>query len=602
LKKLSNIKEIKNPEFLKDLSIAELESLATNIRHFLINSISETGGHLASNLGIVELTIAIHRVFDSPKDKIIFDVGHQIYTHKILTGRAKQFDNLRQFGGISGFPKRDESEHDIFETGHASTSVSAAIGIIEALRQFGDSSEVISIIGDGAMTGGLALEAINSFGHNKEKMIIVLNDNEMSISKNVGALSRLFKEIRVNRQYQRSKKMVPNFIKKLINRFTSTVKYFVEGANYFEALGYKYYGPIDGHNFKDLIKHFELAKKSQSSVLLHVKTEKGKGYEPAIKNKVKWHGVGNYEVDTGVIPTNGNKSWSKFIAEEVDKIDNVTIITPAMISGSGLESVHNKIIDVGIAEGHAATMAAGIASQKGKVFLPMYSTFMQRAYDNILHDIDKQKLKVVLGVDRAGIVPHDGNTHQGVFDISMLNSMPNMTICMPSNAKEARGLVSYAFNKCDGPIAIRYPKGELSNTEGILKIDNPIWRRIRKGTKMNIISYGPDLSRLDGLLQRNDIDANLYNAIFIKPFDVKILDQIIDSGLPLLIYETVISSGSLGQSILSYISDKKACIKVFHMNLISTPDHGSVPDLLKQHKLDDAAIISKIEEILSETG
>ncbi|QVK20306.1 1-deoxy-D-xylulose-5-phosphate synthase [Mycoplasmatota bacterium] len=589
---------INGPEFLKDKSSNELTELSNKIRGFLIESISKTGGHLASNLGIIELTVALHKVFDSPKDQIIFDVGHQCYTHKILTGRAKEFPTLRQFKGLSGFPKRSESPHDVFETGHSSTSISAAVGFVEANRQNNIKQDVIAVIGDGSMTGGLAFEAINHFGQNNQKMIIIINDNEMSISKNVGALSKLFREIRINKQYLFTKSKVPHFVKKLLSNFANTVKYFVDGPNIFESLGYNYYGPVDGHNIKELIRHLELAKNTDKSVIIHVKTDKGKGYEPAQNNKVRWHGVGNYSVKTGEFPNDGVLTWSKLISTAVSKIEDVTVITPAMISGSSLELFEDRnLIDVGIAEGHAATMAAGLAINNKKVFLPFYSTFAQRAYDNILHDIVRQNLHVVIGIDRAGIVPFDGDTHQGIFDISMFNAMVNIKIAMPKDSVEAYMLMDYAFNINTGPMVIRYPKSKVIDKKAVDKIDRPSWKKELTGNNVNIISYGPDVNRLIKIVEKNNISANIYNARFIKPIDHDMVDEILDNGLPTLIYENVVESGSLGQTVISYMSTKSKQINVKLMNIKSIPEHGDVASLLIEHKLDDNSVLEVLRKL-----
>ncbi|XMB87258.1 1-deoxy-D-xylulose-5-phosphate synthase [Mycoplasmatota bacterium WC44] len=591
--------KISNPNFLDNLTNDELIDLSNDIRKFLIESISKTGGHLASNLGVVELTVALHKVFNSPKDKFIFDVGHQCYTHKILTGRADSFSTLRQFKGLGGFPKLSESPHDVFETGHASTSISAAAGFSVANKLNNNEDDVIAIIGDGAMTGGLALEAINHFGQHDEKIIIVLNDNEMSISNNVGAMSKLLKGIRTNKRYLKTKSKVPKFVKSALSNFLQTVKFYIEGSNIFESLGYKYYGPVDGHDIKDLVKNLEIAKECKNSVILHIKTEKGKGYEPAIKNKVKWHGVGNYKVESGEMPTNGKKSWSKMIAETVKEVaKNVTVVTPAMIAGSSLDIFEKNLIDVGIAEGHAATMAAGLAINNRKVFLPLYSTFTQRAYDNILHDITKQNLHVVIGVDRAGIIPHDGDTHQGIFDISMFNAMPNMIITMPKDADEAYKLLDYGFNNNEHPFTIRYPKGYVEKNHISGKISKPSWVKEMTGSDINIITYGPDVLRIQNLLTTNNISANLFNARFIKPIDKSMLDEIINNDLPTLIYETVIESGSLGQTVISYLVSKTNSVNIKLMNLKEIPLHGDVENLLKEHSLCDKSILENIKELI----
>jgi len=589
---------IKTPHFLNQMNNDDLTELSNDIRTFLIESISKTGGHLASNLGVVELTIALHKVFNTPKDKLIFDVGHQIYTHKILTGRINSFNTLRQFKGLSGFPKMSESFYDAFETGHSSTSISAATGMVVANENANNPSEVVAVIGDGAMTGGMAFEAINYFGHSGKKMIIVLNDNEMSISDNVGALSKLLKGLRSSKKYIGFKNIVPRFIKRPMNKITNALKYTIEGTNIFETLGYKYYGPVDGHNIPKLIKYLELAKNETRPVIIHIKTKKGKGYEPAENNQVKYHGIGYYEVENGNTPKKG-LSWSVGISETINEVvkDTLTVITPAMIHGSGLQVFKDRqLIDVGIAEGHATTMAAGIAASHQKVYLPLYSTFAQRAYDQILHDIARPNLHVVFGIDRAGLVPNDGDTHQGIFDVSMFNAMPNMTITMPKDLNEARELIKYGFYKNDSPFVIRYPKGETYLGKTSTEIDKPSWVIEEKGSEVNIISYGPDVNRILKLVINNNIQANVINARFIKPMDLKVLDEVISNELPILIYENVVESGSLGQTIQSYIAEK-TYRKVKRMFVESIPEHGDISNLLREQGLDDTSIINEIKKL-----
>lgn len=592
------LSDIKDPQFLKELSNQELSELSSEIRQFLIESISKTGGHLASNLGVVELTIALHKVFDTPKDKLIFDVGHQVYTHKILTGRIKGFEQLRKFEGLSGFPKTSESVYDAFETGHSSTSISAASGMVVANEIDKNDSQVVALIGDGAFTGGMAFEAINYFGQSGKKMIIVLNDNEMSISSNVGALSKLLKGVRSSRSYISFKNFLPKFMKYPINKVTNAIKYTVEGTNIFETLGYKYYGPIDGHNIPKLIKYLEVAKKCEKPVIIHVKTKKGKGYTPAENDQVKYHGVGYYEVENGNTSIKG-VSWSEAISNTVNEIvkEPLTVITPAMIHGSGLEVFNDRnLIDVGIAEAHATTMAAGLASQGKKIYLPLYSTFAQRAYDSLLHDIARPNLHVVIGIDRAGIVPNDGDTHQGIFDVSMFNAMPNMVITMPKDLNEARELIRYGFYSNNSPFVVRYPKGESFLGKPSDKITAPSWLVEETGKSLNVITYGPNVNRLAKLLASHNIDANIVNARFIKPMDIDVLNSVIDNKLPILIYEDVVQSGSLGQHIKDYILTKEFR-KITHMHIKDIPDHGDVENLLKVQQLDDESILKEIKKI-----
>ncbi len=583
------LSKIDNPSFLKQLTIEELNQLATEIRELLIESISKTGGHLASNLGVVELTIALHKVFNSPVDKLIFDVGHQAYVHKILTGRINKFAELRKYKGLSGFPKISESEHDVYETGHSSTSISAAIGF-----KFADcGGEVISIIGDGSLTSGVALEALTFAGDLKEKIIIIINDNNFSICKNVGGLSKVLNNLRVNKTYLGIKKGIPKDVKKIGKNIIRPIKYLINNPNYFEALGYKYYGVVDGHDFKDLLKYLEFAKKSTESVIIHVKTEKGKGYEPALLNSPKFHGVSSSDSDNFKTL---KISYSEYISECVNnlKIDDLITITAAMSQGLRLEHL-KKVIDVGIAESNAGIIAAGIAINKKPVYLPMYSTFSQRAYDSFLHDIAKMNLKVVIGLDRAGIVPGDGDTHQGIFDISMFYPMPNVKITMPKNSSEAKALVEYAFFKNDNPFVIRYPKSDIEIKEEVTVL-NGEWIKETSG-EINIISYGPDVNRIISICENNSISATIYNAIFIKPYCTKSLDQIIVSNKPLLIYEQVIEHGNLASAVGSYLLENGYSSKVKQMNLKTIPTFGDTVSLLTEHKLDDKSILEEIRKI-----
>ncbi|MGL4372855.1 MAG: 1-deoxy-D-xylulose-5-phosphate synthase, partial [Turicibacter sp.] len=448
-----NIKEIKEPSFVKKLSNRQLKILCKDLRTFLIDSVSKTGGHLSPNLGVVELTVALHKVFNTPDDKIIWDVGHQSYIHKLLTGRADQFSTLRQHKGLSGFPKRKESSHDCWETGHASTSISAAVGMAYARDLQEDDYHVIAVIGDGSMTGGMAYEALNHIGHTNNRLIVILNDNEMAIGPSVGALNNLLGSIRTNDSYINTKRHVKellkntNFLNQMMHRAKDSVKQLFIEDSAFDAMGFKYLGPIDGHNMNDLVKNLTFAKKyTDGPVLLHVKTTKGKGYSFAEADKLgTWHGIGKFNKNTGKVEEEKKEnmiSWSKLISDgliELTENDSrVAVITPAMMTGSALTkyaSIYpDRTIDVGIAEEHAVTMAGGMASQGMKPFVSIYSTFFKRAYDQVHHDIARQKLNVVFGVDRAGIVGADGETHQGIYDIAMLRHIPNMTIMMPKDA------------------------------------------------------------------------------------------------------------------------------------------------------------------------
>src|SRR5690606_2445577 len=462
-----DLTKISSPSFLKDLNKKQLEALAGEIRAFLIEKCSITGGHIGPNLGVVELTIALHKAFNSPKDKFLWDVGHQAYVHKILTGRASQFDTLRQFKGLCGFPKLVESEHDMWETGHSSTSLSAAMGMAAARDIKGDKNFVVPIIGDGALTGGMALEALNHIGHEKTNMIVILNDNEMSIAPNVGALHDVLGRLRTAKEYSRAKEDLESLIHKIpmvgdklaatAERVKDSLKYLVVSGVFFEELGFKYLGPIDGHDLEALEKTLEYAKNVQGPVLVHVLTKKGKGYKPAEDDTIgTWHGTGPYKMETGAFVKSSTKgpAWSSLVAESVRKCmkeDNrIVTITPAMPVGSKLEGIQkdfpNRFFDVGIAEQHATTMAAGLATQQMKPFLSIYSTFLQRAYDQVLHDIARPNLNVFIGIDRAGLVGADGETHQGVFDISFLRHIPNIVLMMPKDENEGQHMVKTAID------------------------------------------------------------------------------------------------------------------------------------------------------------
>ncbi|MGA9227876.1 MAG: 1-deoxy-D-xylulose-5-phosphate synthase, partial [Mesobacillus sp.] len=505
---------IKDPSFLKSLSNKELEELSGEIRQFLIEKLSVTGGHIGPNLGVVELTIALHKCFDSPKDKFIWDVGHQSYVHKILTGRACQFDTLRQYKGLCGFPKMIESEHDVWETGHSSTSLSAAMGMAIARDLKGENSHIVPIIGDGALTGGMALEALNHIGHEKKKLIVILNDNEMSIAPNVGALHSVLGRLRTAGKYHWVKDELELLLKKVpaiggqlaatAERIKDSLKYLFVSGIFFEELGFTYLGPVDGHNYEDLFENLAYAKKQDGPVLLHVITKKGKGYNPAENDKIgTWHGTGPYKMETGdfVKPDYAPPAWSKLVSETVRKIartdDRVVAVTPAMPVGSKLEGFASefpdRMIDVGIAEQHATTFAAGLATQNMKPFLAIYSTFLQRAYDQVVHDICRQNLNVFIGIDRAGLVGADGETHQGVFDIAFLRHLPNMVLMMPKDENEGQHMVYTAMKYDDGPIAMRYPRGNglgVPMDDELKVIPIGTWEVLREGEDAAILTFG----------------------------------------------------------------------------------------------------------------
>lgn len=573
------IQEIKDPKFLKKYNEKQLNELCTDIRKFIIDSVSKTGGHLASNLGVVELTVALHYVFTSPYDKFIFDVGHQSYTHKILTGRADRFNTLRQYGGMSGFQKRDESVHDPFESGHTSTSIAAALGFAYARDLNKEKNDVIAIIGDGSLTGGLAFEALNNIENLNTKVIIILNDNSMSISKNVGGLSKFLKKIRISNSYDLAKKgykgvLVKTSIGTKIYNLSSKIKEKFKkkiNDNIFTNLDIDYIGPIDGHNIKELIKAFRKAKNSKKSILIHVVTKKGKGYKPAEINSSTWHGVGNFDVESGSLKKENLTSLSEVVSNTVyefmKKDKSIITITPAMIKGSKLEKIFqdfpSRSIDTGITESFATTLACSIALNKKKVFLPIYSSFLQRAYDNINHDIARMNTHVVIGIDRAGLVGEDGDTHHGIFDISFLNSIPNLVICMGKDNEEIRNLLYTGFYKQENPFCIRYEKECVEFKKSTLKeIKVGTWEYLQKikTCKNTIISYGTDVSKLYDIFKNEKV--NIINARYIKPIDKEILKELIKTKQKIYIYETSIRTNSLGTNILEYFNYKNATNKI----------------------------------------
>ncbi|MCK5762018.1 MAG: 1-deoxy-D-xylulose-5-phosphate synthase, partial [Candidatus Izimaplasma sp.] len=602
-----------------DLSVKELDELSKEIREFLIEKVSKTGGHLSSNLGVVELTIALHKVFESPKDKLIFDVGHQGYIHKILTGRAGEFDTLRQYKGLSGFLKRSESIHDVYEAGHSSTSIAAAAGIEYSKKYNGNSFKVIPIIGDGALTGGMAFEALNFLGGQREyQPIIILNDNEMSISENIGYLATILNNIRSKATYRKIKnktyRILPKFLTRLTTKVERGVKGFFINNTLFDELGYSYYGPINGHNFKELIKYLEMAKKSTNPCVIHVLTQKGKGYKFSEDDQLgEWHGVSPFEIKTGVAlgkNNSNNHSWSSIISEYMidyakEKKEFVVVI-PAMIGGSSFnkfkELYPTRIIDVGIAEQMAVTMSSGFAVSNVDVFTPIYSTFIQRAYDQVNHDVARQNLKVVFGIDRAGIVGADGETHQGVFDIPLLRHIPNVKIAHPRNALEAFKILNYAFKVNEGPFVIRYERGKTyyNFNDGIPSIgyETPEWEIMNKGNNVVFISFGSILEQVKEEVTKLKLDVCIIDAKFIKPLDEKILKIVSDKNVPVIIYEESTKLGGFGSSILEYYSSQN--VSISNITLMGIGDQfveqGTKKELLKELKLDLTSIIDMIQK------
>jgi 1-deoxy-D-xylulose-5-phosphate synthase len=617
---------IKDPSFLKSLSNKELEELSGEIRQFLIEKLSVTGGHIGPNLGVVELTIALHKCFDSPKDKFLWDVGHQSYVHKILTGRACQFDSLRQYKGLCGFPKMIESEHDVWETGHSSTSLSAAMGMAIARDLKGENSHIVPIIGDGALTGGMALEALNHIGHEKKKLIVILNDNEMSIAPNVGALHSVLGRLRTAGKYHWVKDELELLLKKVpaiggqlaatAERIKDSLKYLFVSGIFFEELGFTYLGPVDGHNYEDLFENLAYAKKQDGPVLLHVITKKGKGYNPAENDKIgTWHGTGPYKMETGdfVKPDYAPPAWSKLVSETVRKIartdDRVVAVTPAMPVGSKLEGFASefpdRMIDVGIAEQHATTFAAGLATQNMKPFLAIYSTFLQRAYDQVVHDICRQNLNVFIGIDRAGLVGADGETHQGVFDIAFLRHLPNMVLMMPKDENEGQHMVYTAMKYDDGPIAMRYPRGNglgVPMDDELKVIPIGTWEVLREGEDAAILTFGttiPMALAAAEILAKQGISVRVINSRFIKPLDEKMLTGILNEDLPILTIEEAVLQGGFGSFILE--TAQELGYHKAEIDRMGIPDqfieHGSVDKLLKEIGLTTDDVVLRIQKL-----
>ncbi|WP_099469061.1 1-deoxy-D-xylulose-5-phosphate synthase [Konateibacter massiliensis] len=603
---------------IKKLTPAELDLLTEEIREFLINKISVTGGHLASNLGVVELTMALHLSFQLPNDKIVWDVGHQSYTHKILTGRKAGFDELRKYGGMSGFPKRNESECDSFDTGHSSTSISAALGLAESSRILNKDNYVVAVIGDGALTGGMAYEALNNAAHLKRNFIIVLNDNNMSISENVGAISQYLSNIRTADAYTDFKtgvadtlSKIPVYGEKMVGQIRKTkngIKQLVIPGMLFENMGITYLGPVDGHNIDRMVKVFNEAKKLNEAVIIHVKTNKGNGYAPAERHPARFHGAEPFEIETGLPSSKRTKAHYSDIFSTVmrklgDRDEKVVAITAAMPDGTGLKRFRNmfpeRFFDVGIAEEHAVTFAAGLAAGGLKPVFAVYSSFLQRAYDQILHDVCIQNLHVVFAIDRAGLVGSDGETHQGLFDISYLTSIPNMNILAPKNKWELSDMMKFAVD-FDAPIAVRYPRGEAY--DGLREYRAPVEygksEIIFDESDIALVAAGSMVKTAEKVREHlKDIGYNcsLINARFIKPIDeAGILELEKDHKLIVTLEENV-KNGGFGEKVLQFVSE---CQMKANVLIIAIPDeyveHGNVEILKKEVGIDEDSILKKI--------
>ncbi|SFQ74774.1 1-deoxy-D-xylulose-5-phosphate synthase [Psychrobacillus psychrotolerans] len=623
-----DLTSISSPSFLKSLDNEQLKELSEDIRSFLIGNLSVTGGHIGPNLGVVELTIALHKAFNSPEDKFLWDVGHQAYVHKILTGRADQFDTLRQFKGLCGFPKRIESEHDVWEAGHSSTSLSAAMGMAKARDLQNKKNYVVPIIGDGALTGGMALEALNHIGHEQTDITVILNDNEMSIAPNVGALHNVLGRLRTHGTYNKAKDELESLLKKIpavggklagtAERVKDSLKYLLVSGVFFEELGFTYLGPIDGHDFEALEENLQYAKKMKGPVLLHVITKKGKGFKPAELDKIgTWHGTGPYKMETGDLIKSASKgpSWSALVAETARKLartdKRIVAITPAMPVGSKLEGFASefptRMFDVGIAEQHATTMAAGMAADGMKPMLVIYSTFLQRAYDQMLHDICRQNLNVVVAIDRAGLVGADGETHQGVFDISFLRHMPNMVIMMPKDENEGQHMVKTAFEYSDGPIALRYPRGNglgVPMDEELKTIPIGTWEVLKEGTQAAILTFGttiPMAMKAAEVLAEHNISVEVINARFIKPLDTKMLLDLQARNIPIITVEESALQGGFGSAVLEVYNENNLQVNVHRIGI---PDifieHGEVNQLLEEIHVTTDEIVKVVTKKVNE--
>lgn len=614
------LEKIQKPNDIKKIPADQLPALAEEIRKFIIESLSKTGGHLASNLGVVELTIAMHRVFDLPKDKLIWDVGHQSYTHKILTGRKDGFETLRREGGISGFPKRSESDCDVFDTGHSSTSISAGVGYVRARELKKENYSVVSIIGDGALTGGMAYEALNNAASLKSNFIIVLNDNEMSITENVGGMSSYLSGLRTASAYTGFKMDVTKALNRIpgigpgmvdaMRKTKSSIKQIIIPGMLFEDMGLTYLGPVDGHNIPQLIKTFQEAKRFEGPILVHVLTQKGRGYEPAMRHPARFHGAGPFDVKTGLPVGKSNPTYTDVFSTVMrkmgDRRKDVAAVTAAMMTGVGLKRFSNmfpdRCFDVGIAEEHAVTFAAALSLGGITPVVAIYSSFLQRAYDQIMHDVCMQNLHVVFAIDRAGLVGYDGETHHGIFDLSYLGSMPNMTILAPKNLWELSDMIKFAVDY-DGPIAVRYPRGEAYT--GLKEFRAPIClgksEVIHEGSRVALLAVGSMVKMAEEvqkqLKERMDMDAALVNARFVKPIDEELLRSFADTYELVVTLEENVKDGGFGERVLAFAEEEDL---PFGVEIIALPDrfipHGSVSYQMKQVGFTPEDICGRIEE------
>ncbi|MGP1588575.1 MAG: 1-deoxy-D-xylulose-5-phosphate synthase [Oribacterium sp.] len=612
------LEEIHGPEDLKGLSVQELTALSAEIRQFIIEKTAEYGGHLASNLGVVELTIGLYRALNLPTDKLVWDVGHQSYTHKILSGRKDNFDGLRQYGGMSGFPKRSESPFDCFDTGHSSTSISAALGIAEARDIKGEDFTVAAVIGDGALTGGMAYEGLNNAARMRKNFIIILNDNEMSISRNVGGMSRYLNGLRAGRGYNRMKLSVGSFLLSIpvigepivrrIQRTKNSLKALLIPGMLFENMGLTYLGPVDGHDIQAVERVIREAKQIDHAVLVHVLTKKGKGYKPAEKFPSRYHGVAPFDIRSGKAKQASGESYTEVFSRKLVELGaahpELVAVTAAMPDGTGLrdfsEKYPNRFFDVGIAEAHAVTSAAGMASEGLRPVVAVYSSFLQRAYDQIVHDVCLQKLPVVFAIDRAGLVGSDGETHQGIFDYSFLSSIPNMTIMAPKNARELREMLGFAIT-FPRPISLRYPRGtayqELSEFHAPIELGKA--ELLYEGEKVAMVAAGSMVSTAVHIREkaaRQGERLTLVNARFIKPIDTEMLERLVRDGHRCIVtLEENVKQGGMGIQMQAYLAERHPEVRVLTITL---PDcyveHGDVSKLREGLRIDSDSVMERM--------
>ena len=613
------LEKVNDTKDLKKLTIKEKEELAEDIRKYIIEVVSTNGGHLASNLGVVELTLALESVFDVNVDKIVWDVGHQTYVHKILNGRKEELKNIRKLNGIAGFPKTKESETDCFNTGHSSTSISAAMGMAKARDIKNEKNSVIAVIGDGALTGGMALEALNHIGSSKTNVIVVLNDNEMSISKNIGGINMLLSKLRARKLYTVSNKsgkkilekipIVGEFLIKIVRRIKQGIKQLIIPKMFFEDIGFKYLGPIDGHNIEDMELIFKRAKELDEPVLIHVLTKKGKGYKPAEEKPDKFHATSPFEIENGEPKKQKGTDYSKVFGEELVKIaeknKKVVAITASMKDGTGLtefaKKYPNRFFDVGIAEQHALTFAGGLAKEGMIPFVPIYSSFYQRAYDQVIHDICMQNLPVIMCVDRAGIVGADGETHQGILDLSFFKVIPNITIMAPKDFKELRDMMNFAIT-LNKPVVIRYPRGGEAKEKFIThtQIQYKKSETLTIGKDVTIVAIGNQVSKAMNVfrkLKEVNIKAEVINARFLKPFDKYAVLKSINKTHFVITLEDNSLVGGLGAEVKEIIAEKH--LKNVRVRNFGYPDvfveHGTTQELEKKYKVDENSVFNYIK-------